>query len=552
MKLSDVMLMLGGLSLFLYGMRMMSEGLEVAAGDKLKDVLEKLTKNRFMGIAVGAGITALVQSSSATTVMVVGFVNTGIMNLNQAVWIIMGANIGTTITSQLIALDMGRIAPLFAIVGVVMVSFFKNKKVNCYGEIIAGLGILFMGMSFMSSSMAPLRHEPAFIELMTKFSNPFLAVVVGALFTALIQSSAASIGILQMLANTGAISLTSSAFVLFGQNIGTCITSFIASLGANRNAKRTTLMHFLFNIIGTLIFICIVSVTPFISWVETLSPGKIPTQIANIHTIFNIVTTLLLIPFGNYLVKAAETIIPIKENEKVGKLQVEFIKDGAIGSTTMAINLLEQEISRMLKVATDNVLLTMNAVIHGEVSDLEAVQKNEDLIDYLNVEVTRYMARISTFEIQLNDSERITALYRMSNDLERIGDHAMNLIEKVDRINTHKRGLTSEALDELRQMREMIACALDKLQNKEIFSKEKYLNSIVQMERDIDKLNYNFRQNQMKRLLEDSCSAESCVIYSELLTDIERISDLIRNIAENCAEFGLVLTKSDDLDTETI
>ena len=546
MQLSDIMLMVGGLALFLYGMRMMSEGLEVAAGDKLKDVLEKLTKNRFMGVAIGAGITALVQSSSATTVMVAGFVNTGIMSLNQAVWIIMGANIGTTITTQLIALDMGRIAPLFAIIGVVMVCFFKNKKVNCYGEIIAGLGILFMGMNFMSSGMSPLRYEQGFIDLMTQFSNPILAIVVGALFTALIQSSAASIGILQMLAKTGAVTLQTSAFVLFGQNIGTCITSFIASLGANKNAKRTTLIHFLFNVIGTVVFVIICLTLPFVDFVASLS-SNIPTQIANIHTIFNIVTTLLLIPFGNVLVKAAEKIIPISDNEKGEKLQAEFIKDGAIGSTTIAINLLEQEISRMLKIAKENVELTMNAVIHRTDKDLEKVSKNETLIDYLNVEVTRYMSKISTLEIQLNDSERITALFKMSNDLERIGDHSMNIIEKVGDINTHKRGLSDAALDELRQMRDMIICAMDKIQRKEIFSKEKYLQSIIQMEKDIDSLNYTFRHNQMKRLLDDSCSAESCVIYSELLTDIERISDLIRNIAENCAEFGLVLTKSDDM-----
>lgn len=542
MQLKDFFMLLGGLALFLYGMKMMSQGLEVAAGDKLKDILERLTKHRIMGILVGAGITALVQSSSATTVMVVGFVNTGLMSLNQAVWIIMGANIGTTITSQLIALDMGEIAPLFAIVGVVMVTFFKNKKWNCIGEIIAGLGILFMGMSFMSDAMVPLRDEPMFIELMSTFTNPLLAILLGAGFTALIQSSAASIGILQKLASTGAVSLQTSAFILFGQNIGTCITSFFASLGANRNAKRTTLMHFLFNIIGTIVFVIICLILPFTDWIAQITPDKIETQIANIHTIFNVVTTLLLIPFGNLLVKVSVLVIPEKAEEKETVPQLSFIDDSNIGSTTIAISLLEQELSRMLKAATDNVELTMDAVIHSDDSKLEIVNKNENLIDYINIEITRFMSRVTSLDLQRNDAARVTALYKMSNDLERIGDHAQNIIECVTTIKKHSRGLSKEAVNEIVQMKEMVVESMVKLQNKEIYSKEKYLENIVQMERDIDTLNYQFRRNQLERLVKEKCSAESVVVYSELLTDVERISDLIRNVAELCAKYELILT----------
>lgn len=542
MQISDVLLLLGGLALFLYGMRMMSQGLEVAAGDRLKDILERLTKNRFMGILVGAGITALVQSSSATTVMVVGFVNTGLMTLNQAVWIIMGANIGTTITSQLIALDMGAIAPLFAIIGVVMVSFFKNKKVNCIGEIIAGLGILFMGMSFMSDAMSPLRDEPAFISMMTTFTNPLLAILLGAGFTALIQSSAASIGILQMLAAQGAISLQTSAFILFGQNIGTCITSFIASLGANRNAKRTTFMHFMFNIIGTIVFVIICLVFPFTDWVASFTPGKVATQIANIHTIFNIVTTVMLIPLGNQLVKLSLFALPARSDENDQQLELSFAKDANIGSTTIAINLLEKELSRMLKAATENVSLTMDAVINSDESKQDLVEQNENIIDYLNIEITRFMSKVTSMDIQESDAARVTALYKMSNDLERIGDHAQNIIEAVGTIKKHTRGLSKEAVVEFKQMKEMVVESMIKLQNKEIYSKEKYLDNIVQMERDIDKLNYQFRNNQLERLVNDKCSAESVVVYSELLTDVERISDLIRNLAELCAKYELVLT----------
>ena len=262
MKLTDLFGLLGGLALFLYGMQMMSGGLEAAAGNKMKKILEKLTANRFLGVLVGAGITAVIQSSSATTVMVVGFVNSGMMTLRQAVWIIMGANIGTTITGQLIALDIGQLAPLIAFLGVALIVFIKNQKVHNYGLIVAGLGILFIGMEMMSGSMEPLREMPAFVDLMTKFSNPVLGILAGMIFTAVIQSSSASVGILQSLAKTGLIALPNAVYVLFGQNIGTCITAVLASIGTSRSAKRTTIIHLMFNLIGTTIFTVVCILTP--------------------------------------------------------------------------------------------------------------------------------------------------------------------------------------------------------------------------------------------------------------------------------------------------
>ena len=311
MGITDILSLFGGLALFLYGMQMMSTGLEAAAGNKMKSILEKLTSNRIKGVVVGAIITAVIQSSSATTVMVVGFVNSGLMTLKQAVWIIMGANIGTTITGQLIALDIGAIAPLFAIIGVGAIMFVKNEKVHHISSIIAGLGILFMGMDMMGAAMEPLQNSEAFINLMTQFSNPFLGILVGAVFTAVIQSSSASVGILQALAATGMIPLSSAVFVLFGQNIGTCITAVLASIGMKVNAKRTTIIHLMFNIIGTIIFTTICVATPaYVNWVESLTPGDPVAQIANAHTIFNIVTTLILLPFGSYMAKAAERILP--------------------------------------------------------------------------------------------------------------------------------------------------------------------------------------------------------------------------------------------------
>ena len=290
--------LLGGLALFLYGMQMMSSNLEAVAGNRMKQILERLTANRFLGVLVGAGITAIIQSSSATTVMVVGFVNSGLMTLNQAIWIIMGANIGTTITGQLIALDIGALAPLIAFVGVVPIVFFKNKKAQHIGGIIAGIGVLFIGMGMMSDSMMPLRESEVFVQFMTQFSNPFLGILAGAVFTAIIQSSSASVGILQALAKSGVVTLDSAVYVLFGQNIGTCITAVLASIGTGRNAKRTTIIHLSFNVIGTIVFVTICSFLPFTEWMTELAPGDPVAQIANVHTIFNITTTILLLPFG--------------------------------------------------------------------------------------------------------------------------------------------------------------------------------------------------------------------------------------------------------------
>ena len=353
MGITDVLSLFGGLALFLYGMQMMSGGLEAAAGNKMKAILEKLTSNRVKGVLVGAGITAVIQSSSATTVMLVGFVNSVLMTLKQAVWVIMGANIGTTITGQLIALDMGAIAPIFAIGGVGVMMFVKTEKVHHISSIFAGLGILFMGMDMMGAAMVPLQESEKFIAMMTKFSNPLLGILVGALFTALIQSSSASVGILQALASTGMIPLSSAVYVLFGQNIGTCITAVLASIGTKVNAKRTTIIHLMFNVIGTAIFTVVCMVTPYVHWIESLTPGDPVAQIANAHTVFNIITTLILLPFGSALANAAEHILPDSKKTDDEELRLKYIRpfetSYVIGHSAMAVSQVRDEVGRMLR-----------------------------------------------------------------------------------------------------------------------------------------------------------------------------------------------------------
>lgn len=320
--------LLGGLALFLYGMQMMSTGLESAAGNKIKLILEKLTANRFTGVMTGALITAVIQSSSATTVMVVGFVNSGMMTLNQAIWIIMGANIGTTITGQLIALDVGRIAPVIAFLGVAAIVFCKKEKIRHAGEILAGLGILFIGMDMMGTAMQPLADSQEFTGILTKIENPILGILAGTIFTALIQSSSASVGILQALAGSGVIGLRSAAFVLFGQNIGTCITALLASIGTGSNARRTTLIHIMFNIFGTIVFSFLCLLTPVLSIVEGWTPSNAPAQIANLHTMFNVVTTILLLPVGTWLGRIAMLILKDKKKETEDEgMRVQYLLD---------------------------------------------------------------------------------------------------------------------------------------------------------------------------------------------------------------------------------
>lgn len=321
MEYRNFFALLGGLALFLYGMNQMSEGLDAAAGEKMKQILERLTKNRFLGVGVGAAVTAVIQSSSATTVMVVGFVNSGMMTLRQAVWIIMGANIGTTITGQLIALDAGAVAPLLAFFGVVLILFAGKDRIRYTGEIVAGLGILFIGMDMMGEAMQPLCDSQVFLQAMTKFEHPLLGILAGAAFTAAIQSSSASVGILQTLAQGGAVSFAGAVYVLFGQNIGTCITAVLAAIGTGRNAKRTTIIHLSFNLIGTVVFTVLCMTTPLVSLVVQLTPGRPAAQIANMHTIFNIGTTLLLLPAGNLLAGMAEYLLPDKKSESLAAEQ---------------------------------------------------------------------------------------------------------------------------------------------------------------------------------------------------------------------------------------
>ncbi|MEF9962234.1 MAG: Na/Pi cotransporter family protein [Erysipelotrichaceae bacterium] len=541
MSISNILMLVGGLALFLYGMHMMSEGLEVAAGNRMKAILEKLTSNRFVGVAVGAIITAIIQSSSATTVMVVGFVNSSLLQLEQAVWLIMGANIGTTITGQLIALDISKIAPLFAIIGVVMVSFIKKKKINYIGEIIAGLGILFIGMGMMSNAMIPLRDYQPFINLIANFSNPIIGILVGALFTAVIQSSSASVGILQALVMAGVLPFSSAIYVLFGQNIGTCITAVLASIGANRNAKRTTIIHLSFNIIGTVIFLFVVSFLPFTDWMMSITSNP-AAQIANTHTVFNLVTTLALLPFGAYLAKLAKIILPLKpeESEDEDNFSLSYINENNIGSVAIALSTLRNEVALMMNISKKNVIRSFEVIIKGNEEKMAKIIDSENRIDMMNYEISKYMARASSLDMNTHDAMLCNSLFKLSSDIERIGDHALN-IGQYGGNNDHKLDLNIDALNELKELKTLLCECMDSIDDKEFTKNPEIMERVRGYEEESDILTYKFRQRQISRLMNKECSADHCVIYSEILTDIERIFDHLLNITQECYRAGFTL-----------
>ena len=539
MNLLEFLGVFGGLALFLHGMQMMSSGLEAVAGNRMKAILERLTANRFMGVLVGALITAAVQSSSATTVMVVGFVNAGMMTLSQAVWLIMGANVGTTVTGLLIALDVGALAPVVAFGGVFLMVFVKRARLQHIGQILAGLGILFIGMDTMSAAMAPLREFPAFIHLMSTLSNPLLGILFGALFTALIQSSSASVGILQTLAAGGIVQFSGAVYVLFGQNIGTCITAVLAAMGTSRNAKRATCIHLLFNVIGTVIFTAVVLVFPVTALIEAAVPSP-KAQIAAMHMIFNLATTILLLPLGNWLARLAEQLLPDREEPQSAGTEMRLAyltpvtaggKDGGLGVSAIVVDQLRNELHRMLEMARQNVEAGFNAVLRQDTAPLERVEQREEYIDFLNREISRYVSRLIAIETNERGSRIVSSFFTISGNIERISDHADNLAGYTRLLVEKGISFSVYAQEEIRQMRDVSIRAVTALLSGE-GGRVEWLSQVAQLEQRIDDMTADFRRDQLARMREGACSDEACILYSELLTDFERIGDHVLNIAE--------------------
>ena len=531
-----------GMALFLYSIKITSGSLQTIAGDKLKNVLAKLTGNRIMGVAVGAGITALIQSSTATSVMAVGFVNAGLMNLYQALWVIMGANIGTNITAQLIAFDVGAFAPVVALLGTFFCLLTKDKKLRSIGEAIAGLGFIFVAMSLMKDSMAPLSELDLVKDIFSSINNPFIGIIVGIIFVIIIQSSAAGVGVLQAMAMSASgaqlITLEQAMFIIFGLNIGTCVTAVFASIGGSRNATRAGMLHMLFNVIGTAIFTIAYYLIPVADWVRALSPNDVARQFANMHLVFNLASTIILLPFGTLIVKLVKIIVPDKGGDKEGVQYLKYLNPNMISTnnqvgTEVLIRALCNEISRMLVMAGNNVQMSIEAVLDNNEKKQQTINETEEYVDYLNKEISYYISHAMVFDMSEKDAVTMSALFKITGNIERMGDHATNISGYANLLESKGLKLSEKARAEVSQMVETTKEAYNIL----LGSKPGSVHiRMAQMEQKIDDMTDDYREHQLERLKSGVCSGDACVIYSEMLTDFERLGDHMLNIAEAAAE----------------
>ena len=539
MTVTDALGLLGGLGMFLFGMNLMSSGLEAAAGEKMKKLMEKLTDTTLKGVLVGTIITALIQSSSATTVMLVGFVNSGLMALSQTVGIIMGANIGATLNGVLLAVGVGELAPLIIFVGAALIMFSKKEKIKQYGNIIIGLGILFQGMNMMSGSMAGLRSSPAFIHLITTFENPIIGVLVGTVFTAIIQSSSATVGILESLAIAGLITLDNGIYVMFGATMGTCITAAIASIGTGVNAKRVAIIHLLFNIIGTVVFVAICLFFPFVPLVQRMFPSSVSVQIANAHVIFKIVTTILLFPFANWMVKFSEAVLKDKSQDNQRLPVYERAKTMAgysVGNSAIAISLIREEANYMFDIARKNLSLSFDALLNGNDEKYEEIHENEREIDKLNHEISRYISSVIANKMPARDSLIISGYFDIIGNIERIGDHAMNLADHVKFTVNQNISFSDRAMGEIKLMQDVSEKAMELIVGDKRREAQELLVKVSKAEQKMDDMTESYRTAQMERMKTTTCSPEASIIYAQMLTDFERIGDHLLNIAEEFAK----------------
>lgn len=518
----------GGLGLFLYGMKLMSDGLENIAGERLKGILEKITSNKIMGVLVGTIVTAVIQSSSATTVMVVSFVNAGLMSLVQATGVILGSNIGTTITAQIVSFNLEVVAPIFIGIGAILMLSSKKKKIKDIAVISVGFGILFMGMGLMSSSMKPIAELEIFKEIiiiMGRYS--ILGVLVGVIMTAIVQSSSATTSILVALAAAGTIDMKIAFPIVLGCNIGTCVTAIIASLTANKTAKKAALLHLLFKIFGTIIFLPLsVYVVKVVAY---LTPNNLGRQVANAHTIFNIVITLVVLPISGYFVKFVNKVLPDEEEKEVcGAIYLDkkLLETPVVASTQVI-----KETIRMAKISRDNFQLAMKAFFYGDYENIKGVYENENIINTLEREITEYLIALSQHNLPKENAELVSEVYHTINDIERIGDHAENIVELATSKFNNNIEMSKQALKEIEEIFEATLDSLDiaiKCFSNYDINNDKVVNEV---EDRIDMLEKQFRNNNIARLNSKQCYASSGVMFFDLLSNLERIGDHANNIA---------------------
>ena len=539
--MSLILTLMGGLGLFLFGMNFMSQGLQKAAGAKLRSVLTAISKNKYIAVLFGALFTAIIQSSGATTVMVVTFVNAGLMELTQAVGIIFGANIGTTITAQLVSFNLTAIAPVILFVGVVMFLFLKKPIFKKIGEVVIGFGALFMGISMMSGAMSQLNNYPAVIHTLAQLTNPVLAILVGLVITVIVQSSSVTVSILLLMAGQGLVTLPICFYFILGCNIGSCTPAVMAAMDAKKDAKRAALIHVLFNVFGMVIIsvILIFAMEPFSAFIQAISGSDIKRSVANTDTIYKVFQTLIFLPVSSLFIKLVNRLVPGDDVKHEG-FSLQYISMNTVFSPTAAIVEAMQEISRMGRKAEHNLKLSMEAFFDGDQKKIDQVYETEKYIDYLSHEITDYLVDVNQRQLPVSDSLKIGGLFHVVNDIERIGDHAENIADAARRMKEENLTFSKKATKEIQDMFEkdmqILVCALEMFENED----RSHMKQIRAIEEEVDQMEIDLQNSHIRRMAKGKCSPESGLIFTDLVSGLERVADHATNIA-------FALTNSDSM-----
>ena len=523
---------MGGLGLFLFGMNFMSQGLQKAAGAKLRGILDAMTKNKLIAVVFGALFTAVIQSSGATTVMVVSFVNSGLMSLSQAVGIIFGANIGTTITSQLVAFDLTAIAPLILFIGALFVMFGKKPMMKKIGEAVLGFGALFMGISMMSEAMADLRQYDAVIRALAGLTNPFVAILIGLLITVIVQSSSVTVSILLLMANQGLVGLDVCFYFVLGCNIGSCTPAVLASLSGKKEAKRAALIHVMFNVFGMIIIgvLLIFGMDGFLEAITTVSGGNIGRCVANADTFFKIFQTVMFLPFTRQFIALTYRLVP-GEDEAVEGFSLKYIGMKKVFTPATVVLETIQEIERMGRIARENLCRAMDAFFTGDETEIAKVYEREKEIDFLCKEITDYLVKINQLELPVSDASRIGGLFHVVNDIERIGDHAENIADAAVQKQEDSLSFTKKGNRELQEMYDKVSEIIGEALKMFETMDENYQKTILELENEIDDMERELQKSHIRRMAKGKCSPEAGVIFTDIITGLERVADHATNIA---------------------
>ena len=531
MSFTNIISLLGGLGAFLFGMKYMGDGLEMAAGSKMKDLLEKLTRNRILGFLLGVFVTVVIQSSSATTVMVMGFINAGIMDLAQATGVIFGANIGTTITSILIALDVSGIAPFCIFVGAFLMLYSKKKQTKHIGQVILGFGLLFQGLHTMSGAMKPLKDVIWFQEFIMNAKSPLLGLLVGAALCAVIQSSSAAVGILQALAMQGLMPLYFASFLVCGINIGSAMPTILASMNARNNAKRASMIYLINNLVGAVIMTIVTLALPYTQFIEGLIPDPM-FQVSLVHIIFKVVSAAVLLPLTNQVVKLTYLMVPKQKHEDACRL--EFIDVNLVGSPSVTLLQIRNEVERMAGLVRTNLQLSMEALLSGKVADAKQIEDNEAVIDYLTDAISDFLVKLNVREMSDRDAQYVNRVFQTLSDLERIGDYAEQLLHLTERQEEKQVSYSAAAMQELTVINDNAIQLFDKavaaFYRQNISLDE--LKRMAKTQRNIRKLTSQSQLNHMERLRSGECGVEAGILFGEILNSLSRVGGHAINIAE--------------------